>query len=124
MAGPRLFRGEESDLIDRALELGLKIAYDGSLTVYHRIGSDRMEKDYFRRLAFDSAEGDARATAVARGRSLLRAPLSSYTRALLSFWKWVVLRLLGRPGAFDQELRWLGSVGTLTGHWSREGKPK
>ncbi len=124
MAGPRLFRGEESDLIDRALELGLRIAYDGSLTVYHRIGSDRMEKDYFRRLAFDSAQGDARATAVGRGRSFLRAPLSSYPRAFLSFWKWAALRLLRRPGAFDQELRWLGWVGTLTGYWSREAKPK
>ncbi len=116
ISGSRLFRGEESDLIDRALELGLRIAYDGALTVHHRIGSDRMQKAYFRRLTFDSAQGDARATPVA-GRSFLGAPLSSYPRAFLGFWKWVVLRLLGRPGAFDQELRWLGAVGTLTGYW-------
>jgi glycosyltransferase involved in cell wall biosynthesis len=117
MAGPRLFRGEESDLIDRALELGLKIAYDSALTVYHRIGPDRMEKPYFRRLAFDSAQGDARATPVVGGRSFLGAPLSSYPGAFMDFWKWVVLRLLQRPGAFDQELRWLASIGTLTGYW-------
>jgi glucosyl-dolichyl phosphate glucuronosyltransferase len=117
MTGHRLFRGEESDLIDRALELGLKIAYDSALTVYHRIGSDRMQKTYFRRLTFDSAEGDARAAPLVEGLSFRGAPLSSYPRAFVEFWKWIVLRLLRRPGAFDQELRWLGSVGTLTGYW-------
>lgn len=116
MAGTRLFRGEESDLIDRALGLGLKIVYDGALTVYHRIGSDRMRKAYFRRLAFDSAHGDARATPVVDGRFFLGAPLSSYSRAVMGFWKWVVSCLLRRPGAFDQELRWLESLGTLTGY--------
>jgi glycosyltransferase involved in cell wall biosynthesis len=116
MDGPRLFRGEECDLIDRALKLGLKIAYDGSLTVYHRIGPDRMQKAYFRRLTFDSAQGDARVTPVIR-RSFLGAPLSAYLRTFLGFWKWVVLLLLRRPGTFDQELRWWGAVGTLTGYW-------
>jgi glycosyltransferase involved in cell wall biosynthesis len=55
LIGPKLFRSEESDLIDRALRLGLRIAYDPALTVYHRIGSDRMQKSYFRRLALESA---------------------------------------------------------------------
>ncbi len=117
MIGRRLFRGEESDLIDRALALGSRIAYDGALTVYHRIGSDRMQKDYFRRLAFDSAEGDARATAFAGGLTLRGAPLSAYPRAFVAFWKWAALRVLRRPGTFDQELRWLESKGALTGYW-------
>ena len=123
MAGPRLFRGEESDLIDRALELGLKIVYDGALTVYHRIGSDRTRKAYFRRLAFDSAHGDARATPAVGGRSFLGAPLSSYATAVTSFCKWMVAALFRRPGAFDRELRWFESMGTLTGYLAtRSGK--
>ena len=43
-----------ADLIERALELGLKIAYDPALTVFHRIGPDRMRKAYFRRLEFEA----------------------------------------------------------------------
>jgi len=63
--GRRLFRGEEADLIARALSLGMRIAYDASLTVHHRIGPDRMRKAYFRRLAFDDGVGEARAAASA-----------------------------------------------------------
>ncbi len=116
VSGPRLFRGEESDLIDRALMAGLRIAYDGALKVYHRIGPDRMQRDYFRRLMFDSGEGDARAAPVA-GPSLVGAPLSCYPIALVRFWKWRVSFLLGRREVFDAELRWLESLGTLKGYW-------
>ena len=82
IVGRKLFRGEESDLIDRALGLGLRIAYDAALTVFHRIGPDRMRKGYFRRLAFDDAQGDARLTPVVGGRSFLGASLSSVPKSL------------------------------------------
>lgn len=47
MVGTKLFRGEEVDLINRALESGLKVAYDARLTVFHRIGRDRIRRAYF-----------------------------------------------------------------------------
>jgi glycosyltransferase involved in cell wall biosynthesis len=120
--GRKLFRDEEADLIDRALALGLRIAYDSALTVFHRIGPDRMRKAYFRRLAFDAARGDARVTAVG-GRAFLGAPLSAYAQAFQDFRKWIFRLLRGRRGAFDQQLLWLGSVGRLAGYWSaRAGK--
>jgi glycosyltransferase involved in cell wall biosynthesis len=115
--GKRLFRGEETDLINRALESGLTIAYDAALTVFHRIGPDRMRKAYFRRLTFDDAEGEARVTPVAGGRALLGAPLWLYPAAFTDFWKWVGLLLLRRPGAFDRQLGWLWSVGMIVGYW-------
>ena len=123
-AGRKLYRGEESELIDRALELGLTIAYDAALTVYHRIGPDRMRRGYFRRFAFDDAQGEALLMPAPRRRSLFGAPLSSYRRAVMDFWKWLSLLPRGRPGIFDQELRWVGSVGRLTGYWKarRDGR--
>ncbi len=114
--GKRLFRGEETDLIKRALGLGLKIAYDAGLTVFHRIGSDRMRKAYFCRLEFDSAQGEAHGRPATR-RSFLGAPLWSYRRAFTDFWKWVGLVLLRRPGAFDQQLASFRSAGELSGYW-------
>jgi glycosyltransferase involved in cell wall biosynthesis len=117
LVGKRLFRGEETDLIDRALELGLRIAYDPALTVFHRIGSDRMRKAYFHRLIFDNAQGEARVMPVVRGRSFLGAPLGLYRIAIANFCRWLGSMLLGRPAAFDRQLDWLGSVGRLSGYW-------
>src|SRR4029453_7662075 len=96
--GKKPFRGEETDLINRALGLGLKIAYDSRLIVFHRIGSDRMRKAYFCRLEFDSAQGEARARSAVTGRSLLGAPLWSYRRALPAFLKWGGFTLFGFAG--------------------------
>ena len=121
MIGRRLFRSEESDLIERALRLGLTIAYDPALIVHHRIGTDRMRESYFRRLAFDSAHGDARVARVVAAPALFGAPLSAYRNAFAAFVSWLILRLRRRPGAFDQELLCLWWVGTITGYWSRPG---
>ncbi|HET9470688.1 MAG TPA: glycosyltransferase, partial [Usitatibacter sp.] len=106
-SGRRLFRGDEVDLIERALASGMRIAYDAALTVHHRIGPDRMRKGYFRRLAFDDGMGEARVRRAAAGeeRGFLGAPSSAYREASAEFRKWAKRVLLQRPGAFDQELR-------------------
>jgi glycosyltransferase involved in cell wall biosynthesis len=117
IVGTTLYRGEESDLIHRAMELGLTIAYDAALTVFHRIGPERMQKAYFRRLTFESARGEALVTPLPDGGSLLGAPLASYRRALGDSCKWVGVLLFRRREAFDRQLRWLESVGELTGYW-------
>src|SRR5262249_26217866 len=44
LLGKKLYRGEEVNLIDRALALGFRIAYDPALVVFHRIGPDRMRR--------------------------------------------------------------------------------
>ena len=76
VVGKTLHRGEESDLIERALDLGLRIAYDAALTVFHRIGPDRTRKAYFRRMAFEDARGEARLKSdPARTRDSGSAPL-------------------------------------------------
>jgi GT2 family glycosyltransferase len=117
VVGKKLFRGEETGLINRALELGLKIAYDAAPTVFHRIGPDRMRKAYFRKLMFDDGQTEARVRPVVPRRSFLGAPLGLYRAAFKEFWKWVGSMLLRRPGAFDHELRWMEWVGQLSGYW-------
>ncbi|HEY7114253.1 MAG TPA: glycosyltransferase [Thermoanaerobaculia bacterium] len=117
LVGKRLFRGEEVDLVERALGLGLPLAYDASLVVFHRIGADRMQRGYFRRLFYDNGEGAARIAAAGDGRHLLVAPLGRYRAALTGLPRWIGRRLLGRPQAFDAQLAWLQSVGALAGYW-------
>jgi len=116
IVGTKLFRDEETDLINRALRLGLKIAYDSTITVFHRIGTDRMQKAYFRKLMFDAGQGRARATPVDGRLSFLGAPLALY-RFPLSVLKWAALRVLRRPEAFDQELGCFSLAGQLSGYW-------
>jgi glucosyl-dolichyl phosphate glucuronosyltransferase len=108
VSGRRLFRGEEADLIERALRLGMRIAYDASLTVHHRIGPDRMRKAYFRRLAFDDGMGEARAMASATRSSARHEALSELR-------KWAKCFVLRRPGAFDHELLLRNAIGRLAG---------
>jgi glycosyltransferase involved in cell wall biosynthesis len=115
--GNRLFRGEEPELINRALQHGLKIVYDPAVVVLHRIGAERTRTTYFRKLIFDVGEGEARANPIVRGYSFLGAPLWRYRVAFANFWRWVGQLLLRHPDAFDRQLDWLSSLGQLSGYW-------
>ncbi len=119
MVGNTLFRNEDTELVNRALEIGLTIAYDSALTVFHRIGPDRMRKAYFRKLTFDDASGEARVASAVSGPSLLGAPLWLYRAAFTEFWTWLGCSLFGRSEAFDRQLRWLSRIGQLSGYWTK-----
>ena len=129
--GKKLYRDEETDLIRRALGKGLKIAYDPALTVFHRIGPDRLRKAYFRKLFFDAGQGRASVTRLAGRPALFGAPLRLYGFPL-SVPKWGALALVGHSRAFDQQLGCFWLVGQLTGYWKvssrraadREAKPQ
>lgn len=116
--GGRLFRGEDVDLINRALQRGSKIVYDPAVTVFHRVGYERMRKVYFRKLSFYIGRGEVWAKPVASQRTFLGAPLWLYRAVFTGLWRWLGLLLLRRPGAFDQQLDWLWLVGRLSGCWT------
>jgi glycosyltransferase involved in cell wall biosynthesis len=118
VTGRRLFRGEEVDLIERVLALGMRIAYDATLTVFHRIGPDRTRRAYFRRFAFDDGMGEVRAAIAGNGQGPSGAASSAYRDASDAFRRWAKRLILRRPGAFDQELRFRYAIGRLAGLWS------
>jgi len=117
IVGSKLFRGEEVELIHRALEHGLRIVYDPAVTVLHRIGQGRLRKGYFRKMEFDAAQGEINAKSLDKGRAIFGVPLWLYPMVFIAFWKWIALLLFGRPGAFDQQLEWLRGMGRLSGYW-------
>jgi len=116
VVGKKLFRDEETDFVRRALGRGLKIVYEPSLRVFHRIGPDRLRKRYFRKLYFDAGEGKARVEPLPAGGPLFGAPLR-LLRLPLSFLKWGMLTLLRRPTAFDQQLGCFWLAGQFAGYW-------
>jgi glucosyl-dolichyl phosphate glucuronosyltransferase len=114
IVGGKLYRGEEVELINRALQRGCRVVYDPAITVLHRIGRGRMSKGYFRKLEFDAAEGEVDVSR--RGRSILGAPLWLYPAVLGAFWRWIMLAVLRRAEAFDQQLDWFRHMGSLSGY--------
>jgi GT2 family glycosyltransferase len=121
VVGRSLSRGEEIDVIRRALQKGFRIAYDPALVVLHRIGSDRMRRSYFRRLIFEDAQARAQLDTRPSDRTFFGAPLRSYRAALKGLPRWLGLVLLGRARAFDAQLDWLDAVGRLSGYWKGLG---
>ncbi len=115
--GTKLFRGEEVDLVNRALRHGLRIVYDPAVLVRHRIGKARMCRDYFRRLEFDAAQGEVDAGGVGRSRTMGGVPLWLYSVLLTAYVKWMASLVLRRPEAFDQQLDCARWRGRFVGYW-------
>jgi glycosyltransferase involved in cell wall biosynthesis len=107
--GKMLYRGEETELIARAIGAGSVAVYDPSLVVFHRIGSDRMRRGYFRRLHFQRALGEVLALGH-RGVSRWR-----YRRVAELMVRWAGRVLSGKPGAFGLELDLLEELGAIAG---------
>jgi len=119
LTGKKLYRGEEIELVRRALAAGCRVVYDPRLVVWHRIPAARMRRRFISRLYFEQAEGEALSQAPPPGRRVLGAPRYLYRQVAgrASGWLWAVAR--GRPDALD---RWLAScelAGTLWGRWKR-----
>jgi hypothetical protein len=118
--GGKLYRGDEVELINRALGHGFRVAYDPALTVFHRIGPDRMRRAYFRRMAIDREEGEVLVEGAPKGVYLFGAPRWQYRRVARELARWVGRTALGRPNRFECELDLLGELGRLWGHWKRQ----
>jgi glucosyl-dolichyl phosphate glucuronosyltransferase len=119
VTGQKLYRGEELDLVRRALRAGCRAVYEPSLVVWHRIPPSRMRRRYVARFYFEQAEGDALAQGAPRGRPLLGVPLYMYRSAAERMGKWLWAALRRRPDAFDCWLRGCEAVGSVWGLWKR-----
>ena len=116
LVGTRLYRGEEVDLVARALAVGCRAVYDPRLVVWHRIGADRMCVRYLSRLSFQRAEGQARAESAPAGRQLLGAPLYTYRAAARGVASWLRAVAHRRPDTLDRWLECCEAIGLVCGH--------
>jgi len=64
-------RGEDTDMLERFVNAGKRIAYIPGAIVYHKVPKERMSRSYFRRWRFESG----RATCVQRGMKNSHFPL-------------------------------------------------
>ena len=57
VTGRKLYRGEEVELVRRALAAGCRAVYDPRVVVWHRIAAGRMRRRYISRLYFELGRG-------------------------------------------------------------------
>jgi glycosyltransferase involved in cell wall biosynthesis len=107
IVGHKLYRGEESELVGRALAAGFRVVYDPRPVVRHRIGRDRTRLAYLSRLYLERAEGDG----------LLRPRLGPRTL-------WRALGAPARPRAdpLAQWFRCCEAVGVVSAAFKRYGR--
>lgn len=119
VSGKKLYRGEEAELLRRALAAGFRAFYDPGVAVRHRIPAARMRRRYICRLYFDRAEGFVLSQPTPAGRGLLGAPLYAYRGVArhLGGWAWAAVRR--RPDAFDHWLDACDIGGRVWGWWKR-----
>ena len=119
LVGATLHRGEEIDLVARALAAGCQAVYEPSIIVSHRIGPERMRMAYLSRLYFQRAEGDAlvqpRVDPVA-----VRALPACRVAVAIAGWLWAAVRR--RPDTIERWLACCAALGALCG--TRRSPPR
>jgi len=88
MRGNKFVRGEEVDLIRRAVEQGARAAYDPSITVFHRINRNRLKRRYFLKIEFDDTENETRFLTAPTEQTFCGVPLWACRQLATEFWKW------------------------------------
>jgi len=119
LVGTTLHRGEEIDLVARALAAGCRAIYEPTVVVAHRIGPERMRLRYLSRLYFQRAEGDAVLPSGTRG-AAVGGSLRQWKSALRAIAGWLSAAAARRPDTVDRWLVCCAAVGFLWGaHRSR-----
>src|SRR5207302_10754949 len=116
VVGRKLYRGEESDLVRRALDAGFRVVYDPRLIVSHRIGPDRMRVAYFGRFAFDRSEGEALVQRLSRSGELPGA-VPTHARMARHLVRWVAAAVRRRPETLGRRVQRWAAGGYAGGFW-------
>lgn len=113
----KLYRGEEVELIGRALAAGFRAVYDPRLVVSHRIGADRMRVRYFSRLYFHWSAGEAITQAPSRRRELAGVLLVRSASMAYRILYWLAMAARRRPDTLQRWLHCCAGGGFLWGTW-------
>ena len=114
--GNVLASGEDGELFERILSVGLKVMFLGQSRVHHKVESFRLTKRYFRRWRFQTSRNIAQSKDMPGDRRLFNIPLYVFPQFLRA-----VARMLWghifqpRDEAFNREMVVCHFLGTLQG---------
>lgn len=114
--GKVLASGEDSELFERILSVGLKAVFLGQSRVHHKVESFRLSKHYFRRWRFQTSRNIAQSKGMTGERRLFNIPLYVFPQFLRA----VVRMLWGhitqpRDEAFNREMVVCHFLGLMQG---------
>jgi len=117
--GRRFYGQEEVEFIHRLLLKGLRIGYDPSVVVHHRIGASRLRKSFLVRRYFDHACGQARHMPFVSETGILGVRPWRFRHLLGSAGEALVHTGLRRSDAFALQLAFALEAGTIWGTMTR-----
>ena len=124
--GPKHSMGEDSDIVQRALDKGWRVVYDPSLLVWHTVALGRMHKAYFWKWAFTCGTVEARSLVSAPAPRILGVPRWCYRAVAATTVHCLIRSLLLRHDAFDCQRELSNALGTAWGlarwHWAQCSK--
>lgn len=109
----RLIRSQDTEFYNRCVRAGLRVCYEPSALVRHRLGAERMALDYYRRWNHRTGYYNAYSVPWRKYHLLTVVPWQWYYSVARLAWIWLSNRVAGGPWPerFDSELK-------LRGHWS------
>ena len=122
--GNVLASGEDGEMFERILAVGLKAIFLGQSRVHHKVEAFRLTKRYFRRWRLQTSRNIAISKGVSGSRRLFNIPLyllPQFLRALVR----AILGMIAAPHdeAFNRELIVCHFLGTFQGLWQTRRDP-
>ncbi|MDP3585363.1 MAG: glycosyltransferase [Thiobacillus sp.] len=125
--GKVLASGEDSEMFERILAAGLKVAFLGSSRVHHKVENFRLTKRYFRRWRMQTSRNLAISRGVPGTRRVYNIPLFLLPQFLRALARAIAGRATQPPDeAFNREMVVCHFLGTFAGLWQArrtQGRP-
>lgn len=116
--GTVLASGEDSEMFERILAAGLKVAFLGSSRVHHKVENFRLSKRYFRRWRMQTSRNLAISRGVPGTRRVCNIPLFLLPQFLRALARAITGRVTQAPDeAFNREMIVCHFFGTFAGLW-------
>ncbi|MEW5965697.1 MAG: glycosyltransferase [Pseudomonadota bacterium] len=120
--GKVLASGEDSEMFERILAAGLKVAFIGRSRVHHKVESFRLTKRYFRRWRMQTSRNLAISRGVHGARRLCNIPLYLFPQFLRALARAFAGKLTQPPDeAFNREMVVCHFLGTFAGLYAIRG---
>lgn len=116
--GKVLASGEDSEMFERILAAGLKVAFLGGARVHHKVESFRLTKRYFRRWRMQTSRNLAISRGVPGARRICNVPLFLFPQFLRAIARAIAGKVT-QPSdeAFNREMVVCHFMGTFEGLW-------
>lgn len=123
--GQLLASGEDGEMFDRILAVGMTVVFLGASRVHHKVESFRLTKRYFRRWRMHSSRNIALSVGVAGDRRIFNIPAYVFPQFVRAIGRMILGHLtLPKDEAFNREIVVFHFVGMMHGLFRLRGSQR